>query len=143
MDILVTDAPVSISYSVNPAVYCQNVAIAANNPTVTGGAATSFSVSPALPAGLNLNPATGVISGTPAATVAAADYTITASNTCGSTQVDVNITVSPAAPSALTYTSSSPSYCVGTPIANNNPSNSGGAPAAYSVKSGIADRLNS
>ena len=44
----------------------------------TGGAVTSYSISPALPAGLSFNTVTGLISGTPTATSSAANYTITA-----------------------------------------------------------------
>src|SRR5690606_23594055 len=51
--------------------------------------------SPALPAGLTLNTTTGVISGTPMAVTAPADYTVTATNAAGMTTVDVNITVDP------------------------------------------------
>jgi hypothetical protein len=46
--------------------------------TATGGTpALSYSVSPALPAGLSMDAATGVISGTPTAASAAASYTVT------------------------------------------------------------------
>ena len=52
---MVDGAPTSLSYATNPAVYTKGVAIAPNSPTVGGGTATAFSVSPALPAGLTLN----------------------------------------------------------------------------------------
>ncbi|HEY5408994.1 MAG TPA: putative Ig domain-containing protein, partial [Ginsengibacter sp.] len=132
----VSTAPVTVTYATNPATYCAGIAIAPNSPTTTsGGAPTGYTVSPALPAGLTLNAGTGVISGTPTTTagVATATYTVTATNICGSTTVDVVITISPAAPTALTYTLTTASYCVGTAIANNNPSNGGGTPASYSV----------
>ncbi|WP_448528516.1 putative Ig domain-containing protein [Raineya sp.] len=47
------------------------------------GAGTTYSISPALPAGLNLNANTGVISGTPTAVSPATTYTITATNSTG------------------------------------------------------------
>ena len=44
----------------------------------SGGAATSYAISPALPAGLSFDTSTGLISGTPTAVSAATDYTVTA-----------------------------------------------------------------
>ena len=69
----------------------------------------------------------------PTTATAAANYTVTATNGCGSATVAVNITISPAAPTALTYTLNTPSYCKGVAITNNSPSNSGGAITSYSV----------
>jgi hypothetical protein len=54
------------------------------NAGVTGNTATvTYSVSPALPAGLSLNTSTGQITGTPTATVASTTYTVTASQSSG------------------------------------------------------------
>src|SRR5262249_21776621 len=66
-----------------------------------GGAVTSYSVSPALPAGLTLNPATGVITGTPTVVTAVATYRVTGSNATGSAFVDLSITVAPASSPGL------------------------------------------
>jgi hypothetical protein len=60
------------------------------------GTVTGYSVSPTLPAGLSLNTSTGVISGTPSVTAASANYTVTASNSGGSTTGTVSVTVNPA-----------------------------------------------
>ena len=87
------DAPSALSYSSNPAMYTKDTAIAINTPTSSGGAVVSYSVSPALPAGLTLNTSTGIISGTPTTLTVASNYTITATNTGGSTDAWVNITV--------------------------------------------------
>jgi Autotransporter beta-domain/IPT/TIG domain/Putative Ig domain len=89
-------APSSLTYSTNPATYTKGTAIANNTPSSSGGAVVSYAVSPALPAGLSLNTSTGVISGTPTAVAAQATYTVTASNSGGSTTVGVVITVSAA-----------------------------------------------
>lgn len=67
-------------------------AITALNPTVTGSV-SSYSVNPALPAGLALNTTSGVISGTPTAPVASADYVVTATNAGGSTTFNLQIAV--------------------------------------------------
>jgi hypothetical protein len=86
-------APSALSYSSNPATYTKDTAITANTPTCSGGAVTSYSVSPALPAGLTLNTSSGIISGTPTTLTAAANYTITATNTGGSTPASMSIAV--------------------------------------------------
>ena len=50
----------------------------------TGGAITSFSVTPAVPAGMSFNLSSGLMSGKPRALMAATAYTITARNGAGS-----------------------------------------------------------
>lgn len=88
--------PASLTYATMAPTYEADVAIAPNIPTVTGGVVELYSVAPALPTGLALDPATGILSGTPLATAALANYTVTASNDGGSAQavlalsVDVN-----------------------------------------------------
>src|SRR5690606_3497755 len=114
------------------------VEIEANAATTSGGGApTNFSVSPALPAGLTLNPTTGEITGTPTTLsgVTATNYVVTASNSCGNTTKTLNIAISPAKPTNLTYTDNGPLvYCVGVPITANNATASGGGPAtSYSI----------
>ncbi|NBS87440.1 MAG: hypothetical protein EBS60_05080, partial [Verrucomicrobia bacterium] len=89
----VVAAPSSLSYFTNPATYTMGSAITINAPTSSAGAVTSYVVSPALPAGLTLNPSTGVISGTPTAVVATGSYTVTASNSGGSTTASLSIAV--------------------------------------------------
>jgi hypothetical protein len=69
------------------------MAITNNMPTSSGGAVVSYSVSPALPAGLTLNTSTGIISGTPTTLTEASNYTITATNTGGSTTASLSIAV--------------------------------------------------
>jgi hypothetical protein len=90
-----TTPPSGLSYSTNPAVYTVGTAIAANQPSSTGGAVASFSVSPPLPSGLSLDTLSGIITGTPTAAVAAATYTVTATNSLGSTTVGLSVTVNP------------------------------------------------
>ena len=128
-----TKAPSALSYSTATAVYTKGVPIAPNSPTTAGGAVTSYSVSPALPAGLSLGSTTGIISGTPTALTALASYTVTASNSAGSTTATLTITVNDQPPSALNYTPGSAIYTKGTQIAPNLPTSSGGAVISYSV----------
>ena len=88
-------APSGLTYSTNPVVYQNEAAITANTPSSTGGAVISYSVSPALPTGLNLNTSTGVISGIPATVIATATYTVTATNSAGNATVGLSISVIP------------------------------------------------
>ena len=128
-------APTGLTYSTNPAVYTNGVAITPNTPSSSGGAVASYSVSPPLPAGLVLNTATGVVSGTPTAVTATASYTVTATNTAGSTTASLTITVNAAvvAPTGLTYSTNPAVYTNGVAITPNTPSSGGGAVVSYSV----------
>jgi hypothetical protein len=88
----VTDVPPSgLGYS-GALSFPVGVAITPLAPSVTGTVG-SYSVSPALPAGLALNTATGVISGTPTTATAQAVYRVTANGPAGSTFADLAITV--------------------------------------------------
>jgi hypothetical protein len=73
-------------------------------PSVTG-TVTGYTVSPDLPAGLRLDPNTGVISGTALAASSGTTYTVTASNGGGAATAVLTLEIlSP--PTALTYPSS-------------------------------------
>ncbi len=111
-------APSALSYR-SPKTYYVGTAITPLSPLVTGTVA-SYGVSPALPPGLTLNPTTGVISGTPTAAHAAANYTITASNSTGSTSFMLSITVVLLPPKSLSYPSPQ-AFAVGSPITPLNP----------------------
>jgi RHS repeat-associated protein len=57
---------------------------------------TPYTITPSLPAGLAFNPSSGVISGAPAAVMAATNYTVTAYSNISNSIATVNITVDPA-----------------------------------------------
>jgi hypothetical protein len=84
--------PDDLAYAPTVATYAAGSAIAANVPAWSG-TATSFSVSPALPAGLVLDPATGAVSGTPSSPSPTASYAVTATGPTGSTTGLLTITV--------------------------------------------------
>lgn len=90
--------PASVSY---PGAIIATVGTPINSvtPTVRRTGAITFSVSPALPAGLSLDTATGVISGTPteAATVTS---TVTMTDLSGTATTTVSVTVNAAPASA-------------------------------------------
>jgi len=87
-----TTIPSGLSYTLDSVVYSVGNTIVNNQPSVTG-IATSYSVTPSLPAGLTLNTTTGIISGKPTSATAASNYVVTASNDVGSTTTSLNITV--------------------------------------------------
>ena len=138
----VVQPPSALSYTTMTADYFQGTAITPNSPTSSGGAATAYSITPTLPAGLNLSTSTGVISGTPTAVTATASYTVTASNSSGNATASLSITVNVAAPAGLSYTPGTAVYAVGTPIPPNNPSSTGGPATAYSVSPALPAGLS-
>lgn len=77
-----------------PQVYGENQPISPLVPAISG-TATSFSVTPSLPAGLALDATTGSISGKPTAVAATADYTITVTGPDGSTTTSLRLAVVP------------------------------------------------
>lgn len=89
------------SYSPGSNVYTVGTPITTWTPSNSGGAATSWSISPSiLPLGLNFNTSTGVITGTPTNANANATYTITANNAGGSntTTIDIQVNALPGTP---------------------------------------------
>ena len=143
LSITVNDvAPSNLSYSTSPAIYTYGTTIAANTPTSAGGAVVSYGISPDLPAGLNFDTSTGVITGMPTALSATTSYTITATNSGGSTMVDLSITVNDVAPSNLSYSTNPAVYTIGVPITANTPTSSGGAVVSYGISPDLPAGLN-
>jgi len=95
-----------------------------NKANALGG----YYASPELPAGITIDPTSGVISGTPAVTAPAANYTITAFNAAASATATVNIAVNPAAP-IISY-STPQNFTAGAAIGALTPASTGGAVAA-------------
>ncbi|SEB26041.1 kelch repeat-containing protein [Variovorax sp. YR216] len=121
--------PVNLSFENQDAVYITGQPIPPNHPSVDGGDVGSFAVQPALPDGLTMDPVTGVISGTPGRVAARASFTVTASNSAGSTSAVLQIEVRDpplVAPSSLRYQQPNALYATGRPITPNLPSSTGG-----------------
>jgi len=119
----------------NPTIYIFTVGVSASigAPTNSGGNGT-FSVSPALPAGLTLS-STGAISGVPLSATAQGVYTVSCVNGGGSSSVHLQITINNpvvVAPN-ISYSPSSATTIVGTPITTLNASNSGGPISSYGI----------
>jgi len=127
-------APIGLAYAVSNGVYTINSMIGNNSPSLTGGGAVlSYSVNPALPAGMSISPMTGIIYGTPTILQTLTTYTITASNSGGFVTASIQITVNDIPPSQLKYTLNPAVYSKGTTITLNSPSNSGGSVVSYSI----------
>ena len=111
-------------------------------PTASGGTITSWSVSPSLPAGLSLDSSTGAISGTPTAITSSASYTVTATNTGGSTTASVTIVVNDVAPSSVAYSQSTYTLTKGTAMTTITPTSSGGTVTSWSVSPSLPAGLS-
>ncbi|RAI38862.1 hypothetical protein CH341_27050 [Rhodoplanes roseus] len=114
----------------------QNTAVTAFTP-VTGGGGTSplgYGIAPALPAGLAFDPASGAVSGTPTATLAATVFTVTvtdansatASNTFSLTVNSAVTATTAVAATTLTAGQAAPAF---TPVTGSG----GTAPLSYGV----------
>ena len=139
MLITVLDAPPSnLSYP-SPQTFTAETAISPLDPTVTG-VVSYYDVEPLLPDGLDLDPSTGRISGTPTTAVAQTNYVVTASNSTGQTSFILPITVRIAAPRQLSYQTPQ-TFNVGTAIAAMSPSVTG-VVASYAVQPALPAGLS-
>ncbi|RZL94181.1 MAG: hypothetical protein EOP82_05795 [Variovorax sp.] len=129
------EPPANLRFENQNAVYTVGRPIPLNVPSVEGGAVSSFTVQPALPDGLVIDPATGVIAGTPRRLAAPAGFTVTASNSAGSTSTVLQIEIrdQPVAPASLSYQEPKALYATGRPIPPNLPHSTGGAISAFAV----------
>lgn len=126
-------APTTLSYGQSGIVLTKTVNLPPLMPTVGGGQVLNYSIAPTLPDGLVFNNLNGAISGTPTSVSAIQAYTITATNSGGSTQTVLNITVKDLPPQNLTYPAASIFFIKNTPIVDLVPSATGGNIAGYSI----------
>ena len=131
--------PASLSYN-TPNVYTVGSTITSLNPTSTGGPIAAYTIAPALPGGLSINPTTGVISGTPNVSSGQTTYVVTGTNGSGSVTANLVITVNIAAPAGLSYNTPNV-YPVGTNIIALNPTSTGGAISSYSISPSLPTGL--
>ena len=108
----------SLSYSSNTLSATVGTPITLTPAILPSGATGSYSVSPSLPVGLNIASDTGIISGTPTAVTASAQYTVTFTangNYSGITTENFNLAVNiDLSNTALTYSSATISTVLGT-----------------------------
>lgn len=105
----------------------------ANTPTASGGAVTSWSVSPTLPVGLTFSTSNGEISGTPTAITSSATYTVTATNTGGSATTTITVTVNDVAPSSIDYSGNPFTLTKDSAMTSVTPTSSGGTVITWSI----------
>jgi len=137
-------APDTLDYLDSSIIYVTGMAITPNTPIASGGEITQYSVSPALPAGLVLDPRTGIITGTPTTVTPPAVFTVTGSNSVDSvgTQLDIEVRAQVLPPTGLSYTNPVPVYTVGLPIVYNEPLYSGGEVTEFSVSPALPAGLS-
>jgi gliding motility-associated-like protein len=139
IDITIRIAPPSGLSYFGPNIFEERVPITTLLPTVSGVVA-NYTVNPILPDGLGIDPTTGAISGTPTLAKSATNYTITASNTTGSTGATTNITVLIARPQ-ITYTTPNVFYET-VAISPLSPNKYGTVVNTYSISPGLPNGLN-
>lgn len=101
--ITVNDILPVISYSPSSNTYIAGTAISTWTPSNSGGAATGWSITTGLPAGLSFNSSTGAITGTPTTPHASLTYTVTATNSGGSATTTITIVINAPAISVVVF----------------------------------------
>ena len=109
-----------------------NTAITTVTNTSTGGAISSYAISPAAPAGLTFSTTTGQLSGTPTSTQSATTYTITATNAAGSATQTFTLTVTVGTP-AFSLSSAAETRVATTAITGYTITSTGAPITSYSL----------
>jgi hypothetical protein len=136
---IIEDQPSALNYLSSYTFYVDQVTSVLPNPS--GGSPSSYTITPALPAGLALNAATGEISGTPTVYTNEMSYVIQGSNTTGITSQVVNIQVKEQAPTSLGYNALMTFYKDVT-TATISPAPTGGTPNQYLITPSLPVGLN-
>lgn len=114
----VTRLPLLITYANASITGTVDVSISSLAAPTTTGNVVSFAVSPALPAGISLNNATGAITGTPLA-AGTSQHTITATNAAGTATATISLAIAKATrtisglAATLAKTTSDPAFTLG------------------------------
>ena len=132
---------VALTYPSGVQTFTVGTAITPITPTVTG-TLTSFTVSPALPAGLSLDSGKGTLSGTPTAVAASANYTVSATGTGGSASATVTIVVNDAPPSNVSYGSAAFTFSATVASSTLTPTVGGGAVVSWSINPALPAGLS-
>jgi hypothetical protein len=107
-------------------------------PISTGGSGVSYSIAPALPAGMSLVPGTGLISGSAVSALVFTNYTVTGTNGAGTSTAAVALMINALAPGSLSYSPSTLNCLVNAACLPATPSSTGDAPTSYSITQGGA-----
>ena len=133
----------NISHSPTTYLLYKDVAASSIAPRNTGSPATSWSISPSLPAGLAFNPTNGNISGTPTAALSATSFTITATNSAGSgtSVISIEVQLSVPAPN-IAYSPTTISAQEAVVISSLTPTNSGGTSNSWTISPSLPAGLS-
>jgi hypothetical protein len=119
--------------------YLQDAGLVVGAPTpplpcdIAGGVTGDFTISPPLPPGLTIDPASGNIYGIPTAPAPTTTYTVSAASTEGRVTTTVRFTVRDVTPH-ISYSPGSWTLTQNTPLAGNiTPGNSGGVVVTWSI----------
>lgn len=137
--------PLAPDISFSPTSYTgyKNIALATINPRNAGSPATSWAITPTLPAGMAFSTSTGSISGTPTETKTVTNYTITATNSAGSDSSTLTLQVELSVPApAFSYSPSSNIATVGTVFAGLVPTNTGGPTTSWAISPSLPAGLS-
>lgn len=126
-------APNILKYSDSNIVATRTISNIQSNPVYVGDSIVLFKINPSLPIGVNLDSITGKISGIPTKLSPLTTYTITGTNSGGSTNATINLTVKAIAPSAMSYTPSSVIATNGFTNINSIPNYTGDSITSFSV----------
>ena len=137
-NITVFEPQSNFSYSSSVIVLTRDSAMSILSPTLSGGNAATWEISPALPSGLTFN--NGVISGTPTVNMTQTTYTIWANNTGGSSSTTLTITVNEPA-ITFTYPSSSLTVTRGVDTVDLIPALGGGNVATMEISPALPSGL--
>jgi alpha-tubulin suppressor-like RCC1 family protein len=139
INITVLEPAVGLEYNPENITLIRGVQMATLSPTLTGGLASSWNITPALPSGLLF--IDGVISGTPTVNMTATMYTVWANNTGGDVSHTINITI--LEPSGnLSYSPENITLTRGVTMSPLHPTYSGGAVENWSIHPALPAGLN-
>ena len=130
INITVLEPVVILDYNPENLTLIRGVQMATLVPSVSGGNPSNWSITPALPAGLNFSD--GVISGTPTVNMTTSMFTVWANNSGGSAAATINITI--LEPSGnLSYSPENITLTRGVAMSTLYPTYSGGAVENWSI----------
>ena len=130
-----------ISYNPNSFSFVKGVAIQDIVPINDGGEASSWSIYPQIPSGLQFSSVTGTISGTPSILSASETYTINATNDVAVNSTTITIEVIDDAPSIL-YNPNSLTLYQSVTISQHVPTNNGGDVVSWDIEPTVPDGLS-
>ena len=139
INVTVLEPAVMLDYNPENMTLIRGVQMATLFPSVSGGNASSWAISPDLPAGLNFSD--GVISGTPTVNMTLSTFTVWANTSGGAASHTLNMTI--LEPSGnLSYSPENITLTRGVAMSNLHPTYSGGVVENWSIHPALPAGLN-